>query len=80
MLLDQLPAVKALAPDEKWQLLDELWKELAGAVESAPPDPATIALLEAREAQYQSDREAVRPWPEVQAQLAAQKQARRAAR
>ena len=79
MILDQLPAVKALGPDEKWELLDELWKELARTVESAPADPATVALLEAREAKYQADPEAVRTWAEVRARLAAHKKARRSA-
>jgi putative addiction module component (TIGR02574 family) len=78
MILDRLPAVRALAPEEQWQLLDELWKELARAAESAAPDAATIALLERREAEYEADREAVQPWAEVQARLSAHKQACRA--
>ncbi len=80
MILDHLPDVQALAPDEKWQLLDELWKDLARTVESTSPDAATIALLEAREAEYQSDPDAVRTWADVQTRLAEHKLARRLAR
>ena len=77
MILDHLPSAQALPTDEKWQLLDELWRELTRTVDSAPPDPATVALLESREAEYQADPPTVRMWPEVQARLAAHKLARR---
>jgi len=29
MLLEKLPAVQSLAPEEKWLLIDELWSDLA---------------------------------------------------
>jgi hypothetical protein len=77
MILDQLPDVKALAASENWQMLDELWRDLAQTVEKAPPDPHTVAILHEREAEYQLNPNAVRPWAEVRARLAAHKMARK---
>ena len=77
MILDHLPAVKALPTGEKWELLNELWSDLVQAVEDAPPDPLTVAVLEEREAEYLAEPKGVRTWSEVRARLAAHKQARR---
>jgi putative addiction module component (TIGR02574 family) len=76
MILDQLPAVQALPTDEKWQLLDELWRDLARKVENSPPDPKTVAVLEEREAEYRANPDAVKTWEEVRAQLAAYRHSR----
>ncbi len=76
MILDELPAVRALPPDKQWQLLDELWRELADAANGEPADPATVALLESRDAEYQADPSAVRTWAEVREHLARHKDAR----
>lgn len=52
MLLEKLPEVQSLAPEEKWLLIDELWRDLARQPESSPADAQTAALLEARFAEY----------------------------
>ena len=55
MLIEKLPDVQALPPEQKWLLIDELWRELVRAVESAPPDAAVVGLLEKRFADYTAD-------------------------
>jgi putative addiction module component (TIGR02574 family) len=55
MLIEKLPDVQALPPEEKWLLIDELWRELVRAVESAPPDANIVKLLEKRFADYTAD-------------------------
>ncbi|MEI9894162.1 MAG: addiction module protein [Chthoniobacter sp.] len=74
MLLEKLPAVQLLAPEEKWLLIDELWRDLARQVENAPTDAETLALLEARFAEYLADpAAAASPAEEVFARLAERK-------
>jgi putative addiction module component (TIGR02574 family) len=74
MLLEKLPAVQSLAPEEKWLLIDELWRDLARQLENSPADAQTIALLEARFAEYLANPEATgKPTEEVFARLAERK-------
>ena len=47
MILEQVPEVQRLSPDEKWQLIDELWQELLPRSDSEP-QPEILALLEGR--------------------------------
>jgi putative addiction module component (TIGR02574 family) len=75
MMLEKLPAVQSLAPEEKWLLIDELWSDLARQVEKAPADAQTLALLEARFAEYLANpTSAASPVEEVFARLAGRKQ------
>ena len=55
MLLEKLPAVQSLAPEEKWLLIDELWRDLVRQLEGKPADTQTLALLEARFSHYLND-------------------------
>jgi putative addiction module component (TIGR02574 family) len=74
MLLEKLPAIQSLAPEEKWLLIDELWSDLARQVESAPADAQTVALLEARFAEYCANPDTTaHPMEEVFARLAERK-------
>jgi putative addiction module component (TIGR02574 family) len=74
MLLEKLTAVQALAPEEKWLLIDELWHELARQIDKTPADSQTLALLEAQFAQYVADPESAgSPAEEVLARLAERK-------
>jgi putative addiction module component (TIGR02574 family) len=73
MLLEKLPDIQSLAPEEKWVLIDELWSDLARHVESAPADAETVALLEARFAEYLADPTTSSTVDEVFARLAERK-------
>ena len=74
MLLEKLPDIQSLAPEEKWLLIDELWSDLARQLEGAPADAQTLALLEARFAEYLAKPdEAASPAEEVFARLAERK-------
>ena len=74
MLLEKLPAIQSLAPEEKWLLIDELWSDLARHVESVPADAQTLALLEARFAEYLTDPATTSsPVEDVMARLAERK-------
>jgi putative addiction module component (TIGR02574 family) len=74
MLLEKLPAVQLLAPEEKWLLIDELWNDLARQVENAPADAQTLALLETRYAEYLANPTATAsPAEDVFARLAERK-------
>ncbi len=75
MLLERLPAVQSLAPEEKWLLIDELWLELAQQVESVPADPKIVELLEQRFNQYLADSSQASPVDAVFARLAERKKA-----
>ena len=70
MILEQVPAVQRLSPDEKWQLIDELWEELLPRSDSEP-QPEILALLEGRMAEYRKNPTLAAPWAEVKARLRA---------
>jgi len=52
MLLETLPAVQSLTPEDKWRLIEELWRDLARQVENAEPDLNIVELLEKRFSDY----------------------------
>ena len=54
MIFEQVPEVRRLSPDEKWQLIDELWQELLPRRDSEP-QPEIPALLEGRMAEYREN-------------------------
>ena len=68
MILEQVPAVQRLSPDEKWQLIDELWQELLPRSDSAP-QPEILARLEDRLAEHRNNPALAAPWAEVKARL-----------
>ena len=73
MLLEKLPEVQSLPPEEKWRLIDELWNDLARQLEGAPPDANVVALLEQRFADYLADPSQARSADEVFTRLAERK-------
>jgi putative addiction module component (TIGR02574 family) len=75
MLIEKLPEVQALAPADKWRLIQELWHDLAPHVHSPEPDPQVVDLLERRFAAYLADPESARPQAEVFQRLAERKRA-----
>jgi putative addiction module component (TIGR02574 family) len=73
MLLEKLPEVQSLSPEEKWRLIDELWRDLATQVEDAPADANVVELLETRFEAYLADPSQARPADEAFARLAEKK-------
>jgi putative addiction module component (TIGR02574 family) len=55
MKLADLPQVRALPAEEKLQLLDELWQDVARDLESMEVSPAERKLLDERWAAFQND-------------------------
>ena len=70
MILEQVPEVQRLSPDEKWQLIDQLWQELLPPSDSEPR-PEILSLLEGRMAEYRKNPALAAPWAEVKARLRA---------
>jgi putative addiction module component (TIGR02574 family) len=68
MILEQLPEVQKLPDAVKRQLAEELW-QAAGEGDAIEVDPAVIALLEARLADYAANPNAVSSWHEVEARV-----------
>lgn len=73
MLLERLPEVQTLQPEEKWLLIDELWRDLARQTEAAPANAKIVELLEARFAEYLADPSKAGSEDEVFTRLAARK-------
>jgi hypothetical protein len=48
ILLEKLPGVHSLTPEDKRRLIDELWSDLARQVEGAGPDTNIVEILEKR--------------------------------
>ena len=55
MLLETLPSVQSLTPEDKWRLIEKLWRDLARQVESAEPDANIAEVLEKRFSGYLAD-------------------------
>lgn len=68
MVLESIPALAQLTPDERLILAAELWRENAVG-ETEEPDPAIVSLLQERMAQYEASPESVSTWDEVKARL-----------
>jgi putative addiction module component (TIGR02574 family) len=75
MVIEKLPEVQALAPEEKWMLIDELWQDLAEQSRQSPVDAELVRKLEARFAEYLADPSKGSPAEEVFARLAQRKRA-----
>jgi putative addiction module component (TIGR02574 family) len=70
MILDKVPDVQRLSHDEKWELIDELWRQLLPPP-NHEPRPEVVALLEARMEEYRHDPAQGAPWAEAKARLRA---------
>lgn len=69
MISEKYPDLLTLPDEDKLQLAGELWKDVIG--DAAEDDPALVALIEARLAEYQAHPERVAPWADVRARLLA---------
>jgi putative addiction module component (TIGR02574 family) len=70
MILETLPAVERLSPQEKLTLAGELWDQVTAMPELFPADPDTVALLETRYADWQRDPSGAVSWEEFRKQFA----------
>lgn len=68
MILERLPEVQKLPDPEKRQLAEELW-QAAEEGDAIEVDPAIIALLDKRLAEYAASPSAVSAWKEVEARV-----------
>lgn len=75
MVIERLPEVQALAPEEKWMLIDELWSDLATRTQQSPVDAQIVQELEARLAEYEADPSKGSTMAEVFARLTERKRA-----
>ena len=73
ILLEKLPGVHSLTPEDKRRLIDELWSDLARQVEGAGPDTNIVEILEKRFSNYSADPSQGRGAEEVFARLAERK-------
>jgi hypothetical protein len=55
MLLEKLPEVRGLPINDKWQLLNELWADLAHELKNAEPQSEIVTLLRDRFKVYLQD-------------------------
>jgi len=65
MILDTLPSVKALTPDQKLALVSELWDDLAAHPDKVPVSPEQLAELDRRMEAYRRDPNQVTTWDAI---------------
>jgi putative addiction module component (TIGR02574 family) len=68
MIVEQLPEVQKLSPEDKLVLAAELFEEAADCSAEAP-DQDMLAILNERLAEYRANPEAAAPWSEVKARI-----------
>ena len=69
MIAERFPAVMALPDEEKLSLIAELWEDVAG--DDGTKDPAVVALIEQRLAEYRAHPEQVSTWEDVKTRILA---------
>jgi len=69
MILETIPQIGRLSPRQKLALAGELWDEVTAMSELFPVCPETVALLEARYADYQRDPAGALSWDEFKKQF-----------
>jgi len=68
MIIDSLPQVRDLSPEEKWQLAEELWDELIPDVNEAR-DNAIEKLIESRMSHYRENPETASSWESLKERI-----------
>jgi len=74
VIVEKIPGLSSLSPDEKILLAAELWRDAVGA-EHEEPDPAVVESLRERLHYYQAHPRQVSSWEEVRARLISGKEA-----
>ena len=68
MIIDSLPQVRDLSPEEKWQLAEELWDELIPNVNESR-DNAIEKLIESRINHYRRHPETASSWESLKERI-----------
>lgn len=76
MILETLPAVQQLSPQEQSQLVEELWERWLPRDDEATRG-ATVAFLEARMAHYRQHPETASAWEDVKQRIEHMRQCRK---
>jgi putative addiction module component (TIGR02574 family) len=69
MIAERFPEVMALPDDEKLRFIAELWEDVAG--DDIPDDPAVVALIEQRLAEYRANPQDVSSREDVKSRILA---------
>lgn len=69
MILNQLPEVQRLSFAEKWELIDELWKEVEESLSAEPPDPDVVSLLRERMSEFERNPSTGVSWDDLKKRL-----------
>lgn len=69
MILASIPEVTRLTPEEKLQLVSELWDELAAKPVNVPVSREQIAELDRRMTEYHRDPSRVTSWEAIQKKI-----------
>jgi putative addiction module component (TIGR02574 family) len=70
MILETLPEVSRLSPEEKLILVGELWDELARNPSDVPVSREQLAELDRRMEEFRQNPSDVRSWEEIKRRLA----------
>jgi putative addiction module component (TIGR02574 family) len=69
MIVEQIPAINTLSIEEKYLLVNELWKDIEGNEALLPLSSAVEQLLEKRQKEYQANPDHVISWEEIKEKL-----------
>ena len=69
MIVEKIPAIGELSPQDKYLLATELWEQIETNEGAIPVDDAVIQLLEARHQEYLADPTKVISWEALKAKL-----------
>ncbi len=69
-----IPALEALTPAEKLQLIEELWEELSATPEEIPVPQWQLDELDRRSAEYAKNPSSAIPWEEVKRNIVSRKE------
>ena len=69
MIVEKIPELKSLSPEEKLILVGELWDELAAQPAAFPPREDHIKLLKERLDHYRRHPEDVVAWEQVKKRI-----------
>jgi putative addiction module component (TIGR02574 family) len=69
MIVERIPAIGELSPQDRYLLATELWEQIETNEDAIPVDDAVIQLLEARHQEYLADPTKVISWDALKAKL-----------
>lgn len=69
MIVEKLPGISDLSPQEKWLLAGELWDSVADVPDAVPQNDAQKALVMERWEQYLANPDQGSTWEEIKQRL-----------